>query len=204
MTEDFDSASISELKRRGVPPKQILAEMKRRGMTSREFVDAWSPKPPISNKVGSRSLRRRVVVGMYGTWLVVAAAVIFGLQGNGAWINAGLGVLAVVALIAMTLSVVWLGRRTYVNSPQLADRELDERLVQIKNQAYRTAFRIFSAFVAVAWPLSLFVMFNDPTGHSTARALVVYAGVGLLVTTLPTAVVAWREPDPAEPEQLSG
>jgi uncharacterized membrane protein len=202
MTDDFESASVAELKRRGVPPKQILAEMKRRGMSSQEFIDAWSPKPPISNKVGSRTLRRRMVVAMYGTWLLVALAVMLGVQAQDKWVTAGLGVLAVGALATMTISVAWLGRRTYVNSPQLADRELDERLVQIKNQAYRTAFQIFSGFVAVAWPLSLVILFNDPTGHGAARAVVLLAGVGLLVTTLPTAVMAWREPDPVEPDAV--
>jgi uncharacterized membrane protein len=202
MSEDFENASVAELKHRGVPPKRILAEMKRRGMSAQEFIDAWSPKPPISNRVGSRSLRRRVVVAMYGTWLLVALVVILGVQAQG--ITAVLGVLAVGALVTMTISVLWLGRRTYVNSPQLPDRELDERLVQIKNQAYRTAFQIFTAFVAVAWPLSLLILYNDPRGHGAARALVIVAGVGLLVTTLPTAIVAWREPDPAEPDQLPG
>jgi hypothetical protein len=27
-------------------------------------------------------------------------------------------------------------------------------------------------------------------------------GVALLATTLPTAILAWREPDPAEPEPI--
>lgn len=202
MTDDFGDASMAELKQKGVPPKQILAEMKRRGMKPQEIMDAWRPKPPISSRVGSRSLRRRVVIAMYGTWLLVAVAATLGVQAQGEWLTAGLGALAVGALVAMTMSVVWLGRRTYVNSPQLADRELDERLVQIKNQAYRTAFQIFAAFVLVAWPLSLLILFNDHSGHGANRALLIFASVGLLVTTLPTAILAWREPDPAEPEPL--
>jgi uncharacterized membrane protein len=125
-----------------------------------------------------------------------------GVQTQDKLVTAGLGVLAVGALATMTISVLWLGRRTYVNSPQLADRELDERLVQVKNQAYRTAFQIFSALVAIGWPLSLLILFNDPSGHGATRAIVLLAGVGLLVTTLPTAVVAWREPDPDEPEPV--
>jgi len=199
MTEDFENASVAELKRRGVPPKQILAEMKRRGMSSREFIDAWSPKPPISNKVGSQRLRRRVVVAMYGTWVLVALGAVFGAPAQGKWITAGLIVLAIAALITMTLSVTWLSRRTYVNSPQLADRELDERLVQIKNQAYQTAFKIFVGFTVVAWPLSLFVLFDQPGAHGITRAFLIFGGVGLLASTLPTAIVSWREPDPDEP-----
>ncbi len=200
MSDDFEDASMAELKQTGMPPKQILAEMKRRGMKPQEIMDAWRPKPPISSRVGSRSLRRKVVIAMYGTWLLVAATATLGVQAQGEWLTVGLGALAVGALVAITMSVVWLGRRTYVNSPQLADRELDERLVQIKNQAYRTAFQIFTAFVLLAWPLSLLILFYDHSGHGANRALLIYASVGLLVTTLPTAIVAWREPDPAEPE----
>ena len=102
----------------------------------------------------------------------------------------------------MSVLAVWLGRRTYVNAPQIADRELDERLVQIKNQAYRTAFKIFAAFVVLAWPLSLFLLFDQPNDHGITRAFLICGGIGLLASTLPTAIVAWREPDPVEPEPL--
>jgi hypothetical protein len=202
MSEDFENLSVAELKRRGEQPKQILAEMKRRRMSPREMIEAWSPKPPLSNRVGSRTLRRRVVIAMYGSWLLAALSAAMGVQAQGQWSSTGLAVLAVGSLVTMTVSAVWLGRRTYVNSPQVADRELDERLVQIKNQAYRAAFRIFTSFVVVAWPLSLLLAAIEPGGRGTARGFLIYFGVGLLVTTLPTAIVAWREPDPAEPEQL--
>lgn len=199
MIEDFETASVAELKRRGVPPKQILAEMKRRGMSSQEFIDAWSPKPPISSRVGSRSLRRRVVIAMYSSWLVAALSVTIG-DNQGQTMASASGVLAVGGVVAMALLSLWLGRRTYVNAPRIADRELDERLVQIKNQAYRSAFKIFVGFTVVAWPLSLFLLFDQPGPHGITRAFLVFGGVGLLASTLPTAIVAWREPDPAEPD----
>jgi hypothetical protein len=199
MIGDFENLSVAELKQRGVPPKQILAEMKRRGMKPQEIIDALRPKPPLSSRVGSRALRRRVVIAMYGSWLVAALSVAMGVQAQGQWVSSGLELLGIAALATMSISVVWLGRRTYVNSPQVADRELDERLVQIKNQAYRTAYRLFTAFVVVAWPVSLLLAAIEPGGRGTARGLLIYFAVGLLVTTLPTAIVAWREPDPIEP-----
>jgi len=201
MTDDLERASVAELKRRGVPPKQILAEMKRRGMSSQEFIDAWSPKPPISNRVGSQRLRRRVVVAMYGSWLLIPLGLVLSYQARGNWIHAVVGALGLCVLSIATLSSIWLGRRTYVNLPQLADRELDERLVQIKNQAYRTAFQIFIVMIVAAWPLSLLLLFNNPGGQGVTGALVTFGGAMLLATTLPTAIVAWREPDPAEPER---
>jgi len=201
MTEHFENLSVAELKQKGVPPKQILAEMKRRGMSNREMIEAWSPRPPLSNRVGSRTLRRRVVIAMYGSWLLAMLSVALG-DAQGQAMASLLGVLAIVSIVAMSLSAVWLGRRTYVNSPQLADRELDERLVQVKNHAYRTAFKIFVGFIVVAWPVSLLLLFDQPGSHGFTRAFLIFAGVGLLATTLPTAVVAWREPDPAEPEPI--
>lgn len=165
MTEDIQHLSVAELKDMGVPPKQILAEMKRRGMSNREFVEAWSPKPPISNRVGSRSLRRKVVVAMYGSYLLIALGMQLSFQGSGRWATAGLGALAVVAVAAATLANVWLGRRTYVNAPQLEDRELDERLVQIKNRAYRTAYKVIAPLVLIAGPLAYFLLSIEPGGH---------------------------------------
>ncbi len=203
MIDNFEHLSVAELKQRGVPPKQILAEMKRRGMSSREFVDAWRPKPPISNRVGSRSFRRKVVIAMYGSWLLIPLGFVLSFQARGSNLkHAVVGALAIGAVAIVTVSSVWLGRRTYVNSPQLPDSELDERLVQVKNQAYRTAFRIFGALVLIAWPLSLLLLVNIPGGNGITGTFMIFGGVALLMTTLPTAVVAWREPDPAVPDQL--
>jgi uncharacterized membrane protein len=197
MIDDFENLSVAELKQKGVPPKQILAEMKRRGMSSQEFIDAWSPKPPVSNKVGSRSLRRKVVVAMYGSWLLAALSAMLG-DAQGQTMESGFGAVAIGGLLTMSVLLLWLSRRTYVNAPQIADRELDERLVQIKNHAYRNAFKIFTAFVVVAWPLSLFLLFDQPNSHGITRAFAIFGAVGLFASTLPTAVVAWREPDPTE------
>ncbi|MDQ6721161.1 MAG: hypothetical protein M3003_10270 [Candidatus Dormibacteraeota bacterium] len=196
MTEDIQNLSVAELRQMGVPPKQILAEMKRRGMSNRDFIEAWSPKPPISSRVGSRSLRRKVVVAMYGSYLLIALGMQLSFQASGRWMTAGLGVLAVVAVAAATVANGWLGRRTYVNAPQLEDRELDERLVQIKNQAYRTAYKIITPLVLVAGPLAYFLLSIEPGGHGISHAILIYGGLALLVATLPTAIVAWREPDP--------
>ena len=203
MTENFDNLSVAELKQRGVPPKQIFAEMKRRGMSSREFIDAWRPKPPISSRVGSRSLRRRVVVAMYGSWLLIPFGFVLSFQSRGSNLkHAVIDALALGAVAIVTASWIWLGRRTFVNLPQLPDSDLDERLVQVKNQAYRSAFRILGIVVLIAWPVSLLLLANDPGGNGITGALLILSGVALFMTTLPTAIVALREPDPTEPEQL--
>ncbi len=192
----FENLSVAELRQKGIPPKQILAEMKRRGMSNKEFVEAWSPKPPISSRVGSRTLRRRVVIAMYGSYLLIALGAQLSLQAQGKWITPALTVVAVIAVVAATLSNLWLGRRTYVNAPQLADQELDERLVQIKNQAYRTAYKIVAPMVLVAGPLAYLLLSIEPGGHGITHAVLIYGALALVVSTLPTAIVAWLEPDP--------
>jgi hypothetical protein len=196
MTDDIQNLSVAELRQMGVPPKQILAETKRRGMSNKDFVAEWSPKPPISSRVGSRSLRRKVVMAMYGSYLLIALGMQLSFQASGRWMTAGLGVLAVVAVAAATVANGWLGRRTYVNAPQLADPELDERLVQIKNQAYRSGYKIIAPLVLVAAPVAYFLLSIEPGGHGVSHAVLIYGFLALLVTTLPTAIVAWREPDP--------
>ena len=90
---------------------------------------------------------------------------------------------------------IWLGR-TYVNAPRLADAELDERLLQVKNRAYRTAYLVLAPVAVVAWLLSLGVLQLQPNDQGRIVTLVLLFGTALLAGTLPTAIVAWREPDP--------
>jgi hypothetical protein len=203
MTDNLETLSVAELKRRGIPPKQILAEMKRRGMSGQEMIEAWSPRPPISSLVGSRRFRRRVVMVMYGAWILGLTSAEVSFQLRPTWVKSSLEVIGIFLLVISTLAVLWLNRRTYINAPQLADAELDERLVQIKNQAYRTAYQILRALVLIGWPVSVVVIAHEPGGIGFAGAFVILGGVGLLATTLPTAIVAWGEPDPTEPEKLS-
>ena len=103
------------------------------------------------------------------------------------------------------IQLMWVERRTIINTPSLVDAELDERLVQSRNAAFRTAFKVFALLVLIAWPISIFaatqVLPNDE-GH--LNSLLIFLGIALLATTLPTAIVAWREPDPTEPEPPSG
>jgi uncharacterized membrane protein len=90
---------------------------------------------------------------------------------------------------------VWLGR-TYVNAPRLADLELDERLVQVKNRAYRHAYLVFAPVAAIAWLVSLAAVEWQRNDQGKVEATVLLFAVAMLGGTLPTAIVAWQEPDP--------
>jgi len=73
MIDDFDKLSVTELRQRGMTSDKILAEQKRRGMSKQQINDAWYPRPPTYNRIGSRRFRRRLVLATYGGWLLVAA-----------------------------------------------------------------------------------------------------------------------------------
>ena len=150
---------------------------------------------PVSNWIGSRSWRRRLVVATYGGWLLVALIVKLTIL-TSSFIGG-----AVVFLITMIVLGVWLLRRTQITREVLAnDAGLDERLVQNRNQAFRRAFQVFALVVLVGWPLSFGVIALEPGNQGYRDALLIYLGVSVLAATLPTATWAWREPDPAEPE----
>jgi hypothetical protein len=40
----------------------------------------------------------------------------------------------------------------------------------------------------------------QPNNQGYFNAFILFSGVALLATTLPTAIVAWNEPDPTQPE----
>jgi hypothetical protein len=196
MIDDFDKLSVTELKLRGMPSDQILAEQKRRGMSPEAIHDAWYPKPPTYNQIGSRRLRRLLVVGTYGGWLL--AAVVFKVITPP---DSSFPVIPFVALANAMVALVWFGRRTYLSREVRAgDSGLDERLVQNRNQAFRGAFQLFAFVVLVAWLLSLAAMWLQPGNQGLTNAVLIYAGAALLATTLPTVIWAWREPDAAEPD----
>ena len=149
---------------------------------------------PLFYRVGSRRMRRRVVVAMYGGWLLVAAIVTLWSQTSQGWFWA-LEVVALATTMFQIVWFVWLGR-TYVNAPRLADTELDERLVQVKNQAYRRAYLVLAPVAVVVWLMSMAALEWQPNDQGRTLATILFLGVGLLAGTLPTAIVAWQEPDP--------
>jgi hypothetical protein len=94
-----------------------------------------------------------------------------------------------------------IGTRSFINREvRASDAGLDERLVQNRNLAFRTAYQLFAAVALLAWPLSLALVWYRGGTQGWTNAIVIYAGASLLATTLPVAIWAWREPDPAEPE----
>ena len=175
MTEDVESSS-------GAQPR-------RNEMSYQEIVDVWNRRP-LSNRVGSRRFRRRLVVGTYGGWLLVAVIVMLIATSYSFWF-------IFPALANSLVMLAWLGRRTYLNREVLVgDAGLDERLVQNRNRAFRRAFQVFAVVVVIAGPLSGVALAMQPGKQGIIDGTLIYFGITLLAVTLPTAIWAWSEPDP--------
>jgi hypothetical protein len=160
-------------------------------MSYQEIVDAWNRRP-LSNRVGSRRFRRRLLLGSYGGWLLVAA--VLRLMSS---TSPHFPVVLFIVIANAVVTLVWVGRRTYLNREVLVgDAGLDERLVQNRNQAFRLAFQVFGIVVLAAWPLSWAVTALQPGQQGWMDSFLIYSAAALLAITLPTAIWAWREPDP--------
>jgi uncharacterized membrane protein len=139
----------------------------------------------------TRRRRRLWVVVTYAGWLVIAAVVRLLDLTAPDWPRT-----AVILLIANSAALLlWLGRRTYESSPTFGYPEFDERMVQVKNEAFRRAYRVLSVAVGAAGALTVAAVTAQPGEQGIADAFVIFSGLLLLVALLPTTIVAWREPD---------
>jgi len=68
--------------------------------------------------------------------------------------------------------------------------------VQVKNQAYRKAYLILAPVAVVGWLVSLFALEWQPNDQGKLIVTMLVVGVASLAGSLPTAIVAWQEPDP--------
>jgi hypothetical protein len=196
MIDDFDKLSVTELRLRGMTSDKILAEQKRRGMSKEQINDAWYPKPPSYNRIGSRKFRRRLVLATYGGWFLIAAIVVVSSMTQPTPVTPALAFPLLFIANAVVMGF-WFVRKTYISREVLStDSGLDERLLQNRNHAFRRAFQIFAPLVLVAWASTFVVMAAEPGERGYDIAFVIYFAVAILAATLPTTLWAWREPDP--------
>ena len=196
MTENLKDLS-AEMKRRGITPGYFAAQL-RRGMSSEEIIAAF-PVPRHLDRVGSRRSRRRLVVAIYGGWILVA--VVSRLLASP---DSIVPVIPVVPLASALGAFILLSRRTFLNREVLAgDVGLDERLVQNRNRAFRLAYQVFAPVALIAWPITAVIVQTQSSNRAAATAFVIYSAAALLGPTLPAAIWAWREPDPVEAEPVT-
>jgi len=139
-------------------------------------------------------MRRRIVLTAFGGYaFVLLVNLLHGLDGvpEGLWKGlAGLG------LVLTMLGAIPLMSPSRIGLPEGRDRDMDERQWQRLSQAHIRAYRVLGLVlllgglylqIAHRWHLPL------PTPHF--NWLTLWPGAALLIPALPTAILAWTEPD---------
>ena len=146
-------------------------------------IDGWS------------QTRRRVLVAVALASYPVFVAAWLGLPAVGVvGVPWAVGVLAALAVLVVANLAVYRFRRAMAQAPET---QLDERQVAVRDRAYLEAYRIFSALVmAVLLIVGITPDAIDRPLQVTYDAVQpLLFGVILYGIILPSAVVAWGEPD---------
>ena len=136
------------------------------------------------------SRRRLVVIGAVGLLIIFASIFIPGTTAS---------VLKLLPVIGILLMVYGWGRFILPNSsglPQPNQLGLDERQQQVVTSAYATAYRILACGVMLVGISILFT--NLPEMMQMADKTMLFVALVWTIISLPTAVLAWNEPDVRE------
>ncbi len=141
-------------------------------------------------KVGRRALVLLVMVGypvFVAAWLLPSA---LGIAGPG-WVLTAAVLGLVIALGAFSL---YQFRRSMAQSP---DALLDERQIAIRDRAYLESYRVLSVIVLFGLLLAGILpdLLDRPIALTYDTVQPIIWGLLLYSLILPSAVVAWREPD---------
>lgn len=152
------------------------------------------------HRPASRSSRRRAALRPYLSYLAYAVLTLLALSlGQDSDLGLGLRLLSMLALISMFVTGVVLLRPARLGLPHTDQGRLDERQQAIVNASQLAAYRITAMLLTFS---TLYLWASSEFGlplpeHSLAWAALSF-GVTLLVLTLPTALLAWTEPDGGE------
>jgi hypothetical protein len=130
---------------------------------------------------------------MVGFPLLLAAW--FGLSALGlpgvAWV---LAVGAIVVSLLVTDYALWAFRNSLAQAP---DEQLDEREVAVRDRAYLESYRLFTTLTAMGVLLVAIApdVLDRPIEYTFETVQPVFWGVLHYAIVLPSALVAWREPD---------
>jgi len=113
---------------------------------------------------------------------------------------------ALLACAFAALAVLFLLTRNVSNR---FDSDVDERELQLRDRAHRIAYWSLSPLVGGVVAATHATAINQAANSHVqlsitlafAPCVVLLAGLALLYTGLPTAIIAWLEPDDTDPEE---
>jgi hypothetical protein len=149
----------------------------------------------VSGEIGSLLRRRGSVVALYGSYVIICAGVAVNANATTPIVHAVAGALMLAGGAAACYGVVTLLGRTFVNAPNVRDSALDERQRARRNEALVRAYPVIGMFTAVSL---LYMMAGDawPALRNDTVIEALFWGIFLLAISLPSAIIAWTEPDP--------
>lgn len=163
--------------------------------SSRGFASAATP---LVEADLSRASRRRRVVALYGGYVPIVPIYAIARAAHDRTIAlVGLAILS-ICFAAFCYGFYTLMQRTFTNSANVEDEALDERQLERRNRAVFVAFRTLSVVLAVAPLWATIATTAERWTWLRDPSLIAFAAwsVFLLGLTLPTALLAWNEPDP--------
>lgn len=138
--------------------------------------------------------RRAAVILNYATYPVMGLFMAEMLTDN-KWVNV-VGILLTAGLILGTFIYLYVNTNLW-NLGNGPDKNLDERQIQVRNNAYRHAYTVIASLVVVIGLYYAIALDKDalwiPQTYDQASYFL--WGAILLTMTLPSAILAWTEPE---------
>jgi hypothetical protein len=144
----------------------------------------------------SQAVRRRDVILLFASY-PLGTAMLHALLGDSTWY--GLSHIVLTVTILATLAIFRVGRADRRIADDI-DARLDERQIAQRNAAYLAAYRVVSGVAVLGciwialgtdkgwwWIPDSYNEWND-----------IFWGLFILTTSLPAAILSWREPDRAD------
>lgn len=110
---------------------------------------------------------------------------------------------SLAGMIIMAFGAIQLMKPARLGLPEGRDHTLDERQWQQLSKAHMTAYRILGIIFMLA-TLYFYVAHKDthlPLPSRSYAWATIWLGAVMFIPALPTAILAWTEPDPVEDAQ---
>lgn len=140
--------------------------------------------------------RRLVLIGVLGLLILLVSQF---LRASGV-ASAAWSPLATGGIVALVFGGVRLVMPGHLGLPQMDRPDLDERQRAVVTHAYASAYRVLAVglMVACAYPTLTDLFAGLPGLGRLSDSAIMVVGLIWVVIGLPSAILAWNEPDPAD------